>query len=422
MVTNTLPAAPSAPALDLRRVLVIRNAALAGLSLAMVVVGYNLGMPLPYITIIGIFIALNLLTWARVKFARPVSESEVFVFFLIDITVLSGLLYFAGGATNPFVLLLLLPMIIAAATLRDEFTWSLVAIVVVAYTVLMFFHMPLPSFYLAYSREFDLETWGMWFGFVLTAELIAYLVTKITSTLREREHKLAEVRENTLRTERLVALGALAVGAAHELGTPLGTMAILLNDLERDYAAAPELSEKLSILRAQVQRCKVTLSDILSSTGQSRAEDGYGIALDNYLEEILVEWQAMRPAVSVQHRWQGSGPAPHIVAEKTLGQAFITILNNAADASENGVELVGNWNSDEVCIEVYDRGPGLPPEVAAQAGKLFFTTKESGHGVGLYLAQTIFGRFGGSLRLMNRDGGGACTRVTLPLPRLLATI
>lgn len=421
MQVNVLPTLTSPYVFDLRRVLVIRNFVLAGLALAVAVVGYNLDMPLPYALIIGVLLAVNAGIWVRLRSPTAVGKAELFAFLLFDVLALTALLYFVGGATNPFVLLLLLPLIINAATLGDDFTWGMVAVIVACYTLLMFIYIPLPNGFLSYSTTFNLKTWGMWFGFVLTTELVAYLVSKIATTLHDRERELADIREQALRAERLVALGALAVGAAHELGTPLGTMAILLNDLEREYLTSPDLTRKLAILRAQVERCKGTLSNMLSSTGQSRAESGYGIALDCYLDELLAEWQVLRPAVQIQHLWQGSRPAPRIVAEKTLGHAFINILNNAADASPDNLEMLGKWNDQELSVEILDRGPGLPPEIAASVGQLFFTTKEAGHGVGLYLAQAVFGRFGGALHLTNRDGGGACTRVTLPLTRLLAS-
>lgn len=418
---NALTSFQTRPTMDWRRVLKLRNIALAGPALVVVVAGYNFNMPLPYAGIIGVLVVLNVLTWVRLRLTRPVTEGEVFTLLLFDGALLSALLYFVGGAANPFVLLLLLPLIIGAATLQEEYAWGMVAAIVTCYTLLMFFYIPLPNTSLTYSRGFNLETWGLWFGFVMSAELIAYLVMKVSNTLRDRERMIAEIRENALRDERLVALGALAVGTAHELGTPLGTMAILLKDLERDYAGAPNLSEKLTILRNQVERCKTSLSNMLSSTGQSRAEAGYGIALDSYLENVVVQWRAMRPAASVRYRWEGARPAPKIVAEQALGQALINILNNAADASEDDVEIAGHWDERELRLEVYDRGAGLAPAVGAHAGDLFFTTKATGHGLGLSLARAIFGRFGGALQLSNRAGGGACTRITLPLSKLSAT-
>ncbi|MCE9551521.1 MAG: HAMP domain-containing histidine kinase, partial [Betaproteobacteria bacterium] len=163
------------------------------------------------------------------------------------------------------------------------------------------------------------------------------------------------------------------------------------------------------------------LSNMLSSTEQARAESGYSIALDNYFADLLAQWRSMRPSAQVSYRWTGPSPAPQIVAEQVLGQVITNILNNAADASEDSVEVEVSCDAEQLKIEVSDRGSGLTPSAETHAGKLFFTTKESGQGLGLFLVNAALRRFGGSLSLSNRDGGGVCTRVTLPLARLRVT-
>ncbi|MFZ1545802.1 MAG: ATP-binding protein [Candidatus Nitrotoga sp.] len=406
---------------NLRRVLVLKNIAVVGLTLAVLVVAKGMGMPLPFAVIGTVLLVLNILTWVRFKLPWPVQEIEVFGQLVLDVLLLSTLLYLAGGTTNPFVLLLLLPLTIAAATLLAIYAWLLAAIIVACYTFLMFVYIPLPHFHIDRVARLDSSAWFMWFGFVLGVGLVGYYVVKMGNTLREREHMLAEVRENALRDEHLVALGTLAVGAAHELGTPLGTMAIVLKELEHEYAMQPELVKELYLLRDQVTRCKNTLSHMLSSTEQARAESGYSIALDSYLADLLAQWRSMRPSVQVSYRWTGPSPAPQIVAELVLGQVITNILNNAADASEHSVEVEASCNAEQLKIEVSDRGTGLTPSAKTHAGKLFFTTKESGQGLGLFLVNATLRRFGGALTLSNRDGGGVCTRVILPLARLRVT-
>lgn len=415
-----VPFSTSSP-LNLRRVLVLKNIAVVGLTLAVLVVAKGMGMPLPFAVIGTVLLVLNILTWIRFKLPWPVQEIEVFGQLVLDVLLLSALLYLAGGATNPFVLLLLLPLTIASATLLAFYAWLLAAIIVVCYTFLMFVYIPLPHFHIDHVARLDSSAWIMWFGFVLGVGLIGYYVVKMGNTLRERERLLAEVRENALRDEHLVALGALAVGTAHELGTPLGTMAVVLKELEHEYAMQPELVKELRLLRDQVTRCKDTLSYMLSSTEQARAESGYSIALDSYLTDLLAQWRSMRPSAQVTYRWTGPSPAPQIVAEQVLGQVITNILNNAADASEHSVEVEVSCNAEYLKIEVLDRGTGLTPTAETHAGKLFFTTKENGQGLGLFLVNATLRRFGGALSLSNRDGGGVCTRVTLPLARLRVT-
>lgn len=407
--------------INLRRVLVLKNIAVVGLTLAVLVVAKGMGMPLPFAVIGTVLLVLNILTWVRFKLPWPVQEIEVFGQLVLDVLLLSALLYLAGGTTNPFVLLLLLPLTIAAATLLAIYAWLLAALIVACYTFLMFVYIPLPHFHIDHVVRLDSSAWLMWFGFVLGVGLVGYYVVKMGNTLRERERMLAEVRENALRDEHLVALGALAVGAAHELGTPLGTMAVVLKELEHQYVMQPELVKELHLLRDQVTRCKNTLSQMLSSTEQARAESGYSVALDSYFEDLLAQWRGMRPSAQVSYHWNGPSPAPQIVAEQVLGQVITNILNNAADASEHSVEVEVSCTTEQLKIEVSDRGAGLTPTAATHAGKLFFTTKESGQGLGLFLVNAVLRRFGGTLSLSNRDGGGVCTCVILPLARLRVT-
>jgi len=419
----TLPVQSSL--LNLRRLLLLRSVAIGGWLVAVIMASYGLETEeflLPVGMVIAVWSALNMASWRRLGAARDVTHGEFFSQLLVDVAALTVLLYFTGGSTNPFTMLYLLPLTVAAAVLPGRFTGSLAVITVVCYTLLLFYYVPLPLMVNAGRQEFGLHVLGMWSGFVLSASLIAYFVVKMGGTLRERDRILAKARENALRDERLVALGTLAAGAAHELGTPLGTMAVLTKELEHEYGASADLAGRLRTLRDQIDRCKDVLSVLSASAGQVRAESGQRLPLDQYLEHIVTEWRRSRPAVTVQCHWAGEGPAPSLVAERTLTQAITNVLNNAADASPDSVEIIARWDTLQWVIEVYDRGEGLSDAASARAGKSIFTTKQEGQGLGLglFLAHSTIGRFGGSVHLFNRDGGGACTRIVLPLTQLSA--
>ncbi len=424
--------------LNLQRLVMLRSVFIAGQILAVWVGSHALDIALPLSAlgiIITAFAVLNVLTWWRLRQPQQVSEAELFGHLLLDVTVLTSLLYLAGGSANPFVSLLLLPLTIAVTALPGRYSWAMAAITVACYSLLMVVYVPLShDRALHVTGDFALHVLGMWFNFVFSVLLITYFVMKMGNTLRARDHALAQARENALRDERLVALGTLATGAAHELGTPLATMAVLTremeNDMEQAYmhaSAPPEMRDRLAILRDQVMRCKGILSSMAASAGQVRAESGRLFALDHYLESIVQQWQAQRPAVTVQYHAEGSCPAPLIVGEYTLAQAIMNILNNAADASPDHVAINAQWNVSELQLEICDRGAGLTPVAQERAGQMLFTTKTSdqaggeGLGLGLFLAHATLGRFGGSVQLHNRDGGGACTRVVLPLAQWMAT-
>ncbi|MDX1251212.1 MAG: HAMP domain-containing histidine kinase [Gammaproteobacteria bacterium] len=415
------PLSSSSSSPNLRRLVAFRGVVIAGQLLAVLIAVYGLDIPLPLfplLTIVAVFAVLNVLTVARLKVASVVTDGELFGHLLLDVAALSALLYLTGGSSNPFVSLFLLSLTMTAVALPVLYTWAMAAITAVCYSVLMVFYLPLPH---SHGSDFNLHVLGMWFNFVLSAGLVAWFVVRMGNTVRERDRALAEAREKALRDEQLVALGTLAAGAAHELGTPLATMAVLTKELARECASQPEATDKLRILRGQVDRCKGILTTMAASAGQVRAESGRGLALDVYLQDALDQWQAMRPGVVIAQQWTGSQPPPRIVAEQTLTQAILNILNNAADASPEQVEVQGEWDASELRLIICDRGAGLTPAIQAQAGKALFTTKEPGQGLGmgLFLAHAAIGRFGGSVQLSNREGGGACTRLVLPLTNLV---
>jgi two-component system sensor histidine kinase RegB len=408
----------SSAVINLRRLLGLRAIALAGLGLTLWFVVARLGMRLPLPPLVGVLsgmLLLSLATLWRLRRAWPVQDRELFGQLLLDVASLTALFYFSGGSTNPFVVLYLLPLAIAAAALPAPYVWGMAAVTTLSYTALLVWHVPLPHSAQMHDADFGLHVLGMWLGFVLSAALIAGFAVRMTATVRDRDRVLAAMRENALRHERILALGTLATGAAHELGTPLSTMAVLVKDIEPERGVS---AERLGILRTQIARCKEILASLSAAAGQVRAESGQSLALDVWLRELTDRWRTLRPDVSVRQHLRGTQPVPRIVAEQTLAQAITNILNNAADASPHSVEIDARWNADELVLEIADRGAGLTPEVQASVGEPFLTTKSDGLGLGLFLAYTTLGRFGGAVRLANRTGGGVCCRLTLPLATL----
>jgi two-component system sensor histidine kinase RegB len=332
----------------------------------------------------------------------------------------------------------LLPLTIAAVALPWRHTWLIAGLAVICYTALMFWYQPLPmmqmdmsgmsgddmhTMHMQHQHEsgFTIHLLGMWAGFVVSAIVVAFFVERIGRNLREYDSLIAETREKALESERMLALGALATGAAHELGTPLATIAVLSMELAEEYADHAELAAQLGVMRQQVNRCKEIISSITASAGEARAEDGRPMALDQFLEQTVMRWRDMRPSVLLQCSMHGSTPAPIIAADRTLGQALVNLLNNAADASPEKVEMEIGWTDTELHLQIRDYGPGLAPEMEPRVGTPFFTTKKNsgGLGLGIFLSKTIIERLGGALRLGNRLEGGALTEVSLPLVKLL---
>ncbi len=406
--------------LCLHYLLGLRMVAIGGLTVVVACTDLALRQPVPWLAI-GVIVTL---VGAQTGYARrrartgaEVGEATLVAQLLFDIAAITVLVYFTGGAANPFVSLLLLPVAVAAAALAKRSTWLVAAVAVGCYTALML----VPGAGGAHGHGFTLHLWGMWLGFVLSAALVAYFVARIGEALRSRERALARARTQAMEAERLLALGTLAAGTAHELGTPLATMAVLTHEL-REQTDDEQLRGRLDILRAQIDRCKQTLARMAAHAGQARAEAGRRLPLPGYLHEVLGEWQRLRPEVRLLADLHGTDPAPAVLADRTVTQALLNVLNNAADASDRPIEISARWDREALRIAVRDHGPGLPAEIRAHVGEAFVTSKAPGQGMGLglYLARTTLARLGGSIELRDAPGSGLLADIRLPLGALAA--
>ncbi len=296
--------------------------------------------------------------------------------------------------------------------------WGMALASILAYSLLWLFspHLVVDDV----ERAMHMHLAGMWLSFAASALLIAVFVGRSTRALRLREQQLSHAREQALRNERVIALGSLAAGAAHELGTPLATMAILAGELGRNADLGPETQEDVALLREQVEHCKGIITGLAARAGQTRAEGGGAIDLDRWLEQVIARWRQLRPHAEAKVSLHGTAPAPRVVGEATLEQALLNLFNNAADAGGGEVEIEAAWDALQLRLDVRDRGPGFDESVLLAAGRAFVTTRKEGTGIGLFLAHAAVERLGGRIVLANRDGGGAATRVELPLDKIKA--
>lgn len=364
----------------------------------------------PMFAVLALTAAYN--AWLHRMPARmPVGAGQLFGQLCVDLAALGILLYLSGGAANPLISFLLVPVAVAALSLPGPLT-ALVALAAVAiYSLLMWVFLPLPV--ADAERATRLHLSGMWLTFVVSATMIAWFVARMTASLRERDRRLAEAREQALRDERVVALGALAAGAAHELGTPLATIAVVVGELEADAGLSPAAREDLALVRGQVAQCKGIISGLAARTGGLRPEQVEQRDAAAWLRELLARWHAMRPAAESRLRVDGIGSPPPIPAETTLEQALTNLLNNAADASSEAIDVRLDWDVERVRIAVADRGSGFPAEVLSRAGRVPLPARAGNAGIGLLLAFSAVERLGGRILLGNPPGGGGCATVEL---------
>lgn len=383
----------------------MRNIALGGQTAAILIVTEGLKIPLPETIlwmILGSVALVNIFTWWRIKTAQTITYHEFLIQLLVDISALAGLLYFTGGATNPFTSLFILQVIIAAIALPPLYTWLIAGITVAIYTLLMFWNVEMPYFLHHHMSDFfSLHVQGMWFSFLLLAGFVAWFIVRMNTTIRRQDSLLAEA-------EKIAALGTLAANAAHELGTPLATMAVLAEDCEEKTSR--QFSE-------HIQRCKKILSRITADGGVMRAEGGAAMALRDFLEETIENWKVQHPSTPLKFNINGAGHS-RIVAEQGLQQAIVNLLNNAADASPDAVSMEVRWSAQTLTIEIQDQGNGLPETIQSTLGEVGVTTKADGLGLGLFLAKSIITRLEGTLELTSMADKGTKAHITLPLRRL----
>lgn len=412
---------------NLQRLLLLRSVMITFMLAATFTLFY-LHIPLPQLPIalaVGGMLLLNVFTLLRLKRNSNVRENELLLQLLGDLAALTVLFYYTGGYSNPLVWMYLLPLTVAAVALRRAYAWLLAFIAVSCYSALVFYYVPLSHLHMhdIAGKTLDIHLVGMWLGFVVSAGIIAFFVTRIGQSLREYDQLIATIREQSLESERVLSLGTLAASAAHELGTPLSTMAVISSELAQELAQHPQQLEQLQTLRNQIMRCKEILSSITRNAGQSRADDGQGQALREFLLEMITRWQDTRPTTELVLNISDNEYNPRIFTDRTISQAMQNLLDNAADASPEQIELSVNWDDQRLLLHIRDFGRGLSDAVKQQLGKPFFSAKaergtEAGMGLGIYLTQIILSRFNGDLQLNNHPDGGVLAIVRLPLKNL----
>lgn len=359
--------------------------------------------------LLALHASLNLFATWRQKYAGNAEAGEVMAYLMADGEAIAALVYYSGGYANPFISLLLVPLILCAVTLPARYAWAMTAWVALLYSMLARYYQPLA---LAVSERaaIDLHLAGMWLNFLLTAGLVAAFVTRLALALRQRDADLARVREQALRDEQLFALGMQAAAAAHDLATPLSSLRVALKDLELDYAGDDELAPGFKAMAAQAERMKAVLDRLAAAAGGARASGVLSRPLDAWLAEIFDHWGLMRPGVQASMQLTGPRPGPVVREDPILVSVLSTLLNNAADVSPDDLVMEAEWDAATLRLRVLDRGPGL-----GEAGG-----KETGWGVGLLLARAALERLNGTMALTPRPGGGLVAGFAIPLAGLAA--
>ncbi len=407
----------------LRQLYLLRSILIVFIVMMIVLAVYGLDISLPVLpltVVLLIMAATNLMTRLLIRSGREISDRQLFAQLLVEIIAFTLILYFTGGATNPFTFLYLIPLAIAATVIPGKPTWLLTGLTFVLYSLLLKFYRPLgyrmePHGMGMRDNAFSTHVIGMWFGFLLAATLVTLFITWLARELKRRDRAIEEARRREIRDQQLVALGTLAAGAAHELGTPLGSMALIVGDLTEGYAPDRDarLFEDQRLLREQIQRCKQILSVLSDQAGESRADSGRLRPAREMLSDMLQRWQQQRPDCECHLEIEPLTDDAMLIHDRPLEQALTNLFDNAADAGDRMTVEVRSQD-DWLLIDIVDSGPGLSEEQIAMAGETAFSTKPDGMGIGLFLAITTLRRCGGDIRFESGKQG-ARTQVRLPM-------
>ena len=405
---------------NLLQLVQLRWLAVAGQLATILLTQFLFGIVLPLAAMLAVLAALVLLNLASVAFLRRrsrITNGELFGALMLDVLALSAQLYFSGGATNPFVSLFLLQVVLGSVLLDRWSSWALVLATSIAFALLTVAYRPIilpPTIGL---DLFALHIQGMWVCFALVAVLLVMFVTRINGNVRAQDESLAAIRRQAVEEDHIVRIGMLASGAAHELGTPLSSLSVILGDWRRidAIAADPDLSRDVEDMQAEVQRCKAIVTSILLSSGDARGEQSAATTVRALFDRIVSDWRAARDFADARYHDRFGADVP-IAADVVLQQAVFNLLDNAAEVSPTGIDITLARSDDTLELTVRDQGPGFAAEQLDNLGKPYNTSKtELGRGLGLFLVGNVARKLGGTLSARNVTGGGAQVTLRLPL-------
>lgn len=400
----------------LRTLVAIRWVALAGQAAALLVVYYGLLFPLPLLpTLLCVFTSAAFNLWVQRGRGRMwLGDRDAALTLAYDLVQLGGLLYLTGGLNNPFSVLILAPVTVSATLLSRRSTLWLTALAVGIVSLLAVVHEPLPW----PDPNFRIEpiyVFAAWVALVLAAVFIAAYVWSVAEEARRMSDALAATQMVLDREHRLSALGTLAAAAAHELGTPLGTIAVAAKELSHDAPKGSALAEDAALILSQSERCRDILARLARRPDMAGPDDSFMHRPLSLIVAAAAEpHRAAAPAVALEIRNFGDpGSEPRLEDRPALLHGLGNLIQNALQFATQRVSVDVVWDSKEVALTIRDDGPGFPPEILDQLGDPYLSLREEEAegkvhmGLGVFIAETLLQRTGAGLRFTNPSGGGA---------------
>ena len=411
----------------LQRLMLLRGfvTAIGLIGLALLQPFSSIDVPLNAIALLSCAVAASLVFgYWRLRRGASIAPLELLGHLLIDVSLLVGLLWLTGGISNPLISYLLVLLAVSATLLPRLMVIGFAMASTALYTFFLLLDLSSDQ-QMAMSGDmqemtFQLHLVGMWVIFVVSAALITVFITRMAEGIRRRELTLAKAREEALRSEQLIAIGTLAAGTAHALGTPLSTMSVLLSDLDElatENLGVPEVKEDISVLRQQVTRCRNSLTQLTRYYHKDEGRSEQTIPISEFIEDVRDYLTNIHPRSNIQITLYNIDNK-HLNSDLSIKHALINIIENGIKAAKDKVTLELRVSGADLTITIADDGPGIPAEVMENLGEPFISVRNQGMGLGIYLANASISRLGGSIEMRNRVEGGAVTRITLPLAKL----
>jgi two-component system, sensor histidine kinase RegB len=356
--------------------------------------------------------ALNVVVELSVPKNLRLDEQPATALLAFDVVQLSALLFLAGGLENPFSILLLAPVTIAAVSLRSSQIFIIAALVVLSASLLTAFHWPLPWYHGEALELAPLYRVALWSALFVATAFICLYVARVAGEKRDLQSALSTAELMLERQNHLSRLDGLAAAAAHELGTPLATIALVSRELTKANLPG-EFSEDINLLNQEAQRCRTILTR-LASLADERQPPLEHIRLRHLVENIVAPYRQY--PVTIEISVQGEGDEPIVANDAALIYGVGNFFENAVDFARKEVILSANWTAQDITIEIHDDGPGFPNEILNQIGEPYLKARSprrlksdpgSGLGLGIFISKTLLERTGAAIRFVNPDRGGA---------------
>ncbi len=365
---------------------------------------------------------LNLVLTFRYPAAHRLNPTAAFGILTFDALQLAGLLYMTGGLTNPFSILMTVPVVISATSLSVRMTALLGLLVMSAATVLMFFHLPLPWFPGQSLPMPFIYVAGGWVALFSSIAFTAIYAFRVAEEARLLANALAATELVLQREQHLSALDGLAAAAAHELGTPLATITLVAREMEKALGNDPKHGEDVKLLRSQTERCREILKRLtsLSSEGEPHLAR---LPLTSLVEEIVAPHRDFGITIKLE---PGERTGAEPVGQRSPGVIYGlgNLIENAVDFARKQATVRWRWNEQTVAFTIMDDGPGFPAEIIDRIGEPYMSTRQGsepggGLGLGLFIAKTLLERSGATLSFSNSSGLGEGAIVQIVWPRSL---